>query len=83
MTTPIQLPVVFGDGNVNDDDVVKPASLPICCTRLIAPEPETIDVESAAESLLVLLSPPPLTDAVLVTVDGALDATVTVSVMTG
>src|SRR4051812_7212481 len=40
-------------------------------------------VTSEALSLLVLLSPPPLTLAVLVTLAGALEATVTVNVMSG
>ena len=40
-------------------------------------------VGSEAESLLVLVSPPPETLAVLVTLAGALAATFTVSVMAG
>ena len=57
--------------------------LPVCVFVIVRSGPPTIVATSVAVLLVVLLSPPPETVAVLVTLAGAVAATVTVSVSAG
>ena len=57
--------------------------LPVCALSMVRSEPAPIVVRSAAVLFVVLVSPPPETVAVFVTLAGALLATATVSVSGG
>jgi hypothetical protein len=86
MTTPIQFPAVFVVSKANVDVFVVPASFPACCTSEMAlgVELETsIGVTSLAVLFPGVVSPPPVTVTVFVTLAGAVLATFTVTVMSG
>jgi hypothetical protein len=81
-TTINKLPAVLATGSASVDDDVVPASLLACCTEVIVATLAGVSVvTSLPVSLALLVSPPPATVAVFVTLAGALLATSTVKVI--